>query len=191
MAFAARSAIRFAGAACPKPLSQAVAFDHTCSEPHAGHLIRESLTGKAVNAASSISIPVETNSPVREHIMVTDATPGFPVFHPVCGTKDHPGFPPPAPERFGDYPRYLDALDRKVIVPGMLIGPSEALADLVEHPAFLAGGKARPPPPPIGIRWRRKADQQKKDADGSAKQRSTSSLGEGPAIATGVLPGGF
>ena len=44
--------------------------------------MRESLIGKAANAASSISIPVETNSPVREHIMVTDAKIGFPVFHP-------------------------------------------------------------------------------------------------------------
>ena len=58
-------------------LSQALPFDQVCSDRQEGQCILETTGRRALKAASSISKPVDTKSPVREHMMVTTAMAAF------------------------------------------------------------------------------------------------------------------
>jgi hypothetical protein len=54
------------------PASQAELVIQTCSCPQAGQSMREAIFGKRRNTLGSVSIAVETESPVSGHLIITE-----------------------------------------------------------------------------------------------------------------------
>ena len=66
------------GSGTASALNDAERFDQACSEPQAGHLIRDTVGGSVLNRSASISTPVDTSLPVRGQRMTMTPIPILP-----------------------------------------------------------------------------------------------------------------